>query len=96
MSAYSDTFAVYPIAFINADFPFLYESPHFLSPVNAPTKATYLRVRFRFDKGGTRNLHERTFRRFPADRSSFCHLLAALRALDRWTSCNLDTLTPIF
>ena len=65
-------------------------------PTNALTKATYLRVSFHFDNGGTINLQERTFRRFLADRSSFFTIRAALRALDHWTSCELDTLTPIF
>ena len=65
-------------------------------PVNVLKKATYLRVRFFFDKGGTGNLQEQTFCRFPSDRSSFPPLLAAICALDRWTSCDLDPLTPIF
>ena len=96
ISAYAGTFAVYPIACINADFSFLSEFSHFVSPANAFSKATYLKVRFRFDKGGTGNLQDRTFRRFPVDRLSFSPLLAAIRTLDSWTSCDLDILTPIF
>ena len=86
----------YPITFINSDFSFLSKSSHFVFPANALAKATYLRIRFRFDKEGTKNIQERTFRRFPADRSFFCPLLVALCALYRWASCNLDPLTPIF
>ena len=67
-----------------------------MSPANALSKATYLRIRFCFDKGGTRNLQERTFCRFPSDRSSFYPLLAALCALECWTSCDLYPLTNIF
>ena len=96
MSSYSGTFAGYPISLINAEFSFLSESSYFVSPANALTKSTYLGVRFRFDKGGTVHFQERTFRRLPADISSFCSLLTALCALDRCTSCNLNPLTPIF
>ena len=69
MSAYTGTFTVYPIAFINTDFSFLSDSSHFVSPANALAKSTYLIVHFHFDKGGTGNFQERTFCRFPADRS---------------------------
>ena len=68
MSAYASNFVGYPIAFINANFYFLSESSHFVSPANHLAKATYLRVCSHFDKGGTGNLQERTFRRFPEDR----------------------------
>ena len=63
---------------------------------NALNKAIYLKVWFCFYNGGTGNLQERTFRLFLADRSSFLILLAGLRALDRWKSCDLDPLTPTF
>ena len=96
MSTYAGTFAGYTIAFINADFYFLSESSHFVLPANTLAKDTYLRVCFRFDKGGTLNIQGRTFHRFPVDRPSFCSLLAALRALDCCASCDLDPLTPIF
>ena len=96
MSAYAGIFAGYPTAFINANFSFLSESSHFVSPANALAKVTYLIVCFFFDKGGTGNIQERTFCRFLADRSSFCPLLAALHTLDRWLSCDLYPLTPIF
>ena len=96
MSSYAGTFAGYTISFINAKFYFLLESYHFVSPAKNLAKATYIGIRFRFDKGGTRNIQERTFRSFPEDRSSFCHLLAALHTLDRWTSCDLNILTYIF
>ena len=84
------------IVFINADLSFLSGSSQFVPPSNFLAKATCHRVRFCFDKGGTRNIQERTFRRFPPDRSSFCTLLALLCALDCWTPCNLNPLTPIF
>ena len=96
MSAYTGTFAGYPISFNNAKFYLLSESSYFVSPSNALNNATYIRVHFRFNKGGTGNLQERTFNCFPEDRSYFCPLLAALCALDRWASCNLDPLNPIF
>ena len=96
MSTYTGSFAGYPIAFTNADLSFLSESSHFVSTTNSLAKATYLRVRLYFDKGGTRNLQERAFHRFQADRSSFCPLFAALHATDRWTSCDLNILTHIF
>ena len=96
MTTYTGTFVGYPIAFINSNLSFLLEYSIFMSPANVLSKAAYLGVCFRFDKGGTRNIQEQTFCRFPADSSYFCPLLAALRALDRCTSCDLDSLTPIF
>ena len=81
MSPYTGTFAGYSIAFINSDFSFMLESYHFVSPTNALSKATYIKVCFRFDKGGTGNIQECTFRCFLADRSSFCPLRTLLRAL---------------
>ena len=96
MSNYGGTFTEYPITFINAELSFSLELSHVVSPVNALAQKTYLRVCFRFDKGGTGNIQERTFCRFLADRSSFCPLLAALHTLDRWLSCDLYPLTPIF
>ena len=44
MSSYAYTFAGYPIALINADFSFLSEYSHFLSPANSLTKSICLRV----------------------------------------------------
>ena len=67
MSAYASTFAGYPIFFINSDFSVLSESSLFVSPTNALSKSIYLMVPFCFDNGGTVNLQERTFHRFPAD-----------------------------
>ena len=96
MSAYAGTFLGYPIAFINPYFSFLSKSSHFVSPVNFLAIATYIRVCFRFDKGGTGNLQERNFCRFPIYRSSYCPLLAALYALYHLISCNIDPLTSIF
>ena len=95
MSAYTGTFSGYPINFINDDFSFFSESSHFVSPSNALSKAIYLRFYFFLDKGGTENIQERTFSRLPVERSSFFPLLTALHTLERWTSCDLDILTPI-
>ena len=61
MSAFTGTFTGYPTAFINNKLYFLSELSHFVSPVNYLAKSTYLRVRIRFDKGGTGNIQERTF-----------------------------------
>ena len=58
MSAYTGTFTVYPIAFINTDFSFLSDSSHFVSPANALAKATDINFFFRFNKGSTENLQE--------------------------------------
>ena len=71
MSTYAGNFVGYSIDFINSNFYFLYEYYHFVSPANALAKSSYLIVHFHFDKGGTGNFQERTFCRFPADRSSF-------------------------
>ena len=75
---------------------FCWDPPTLCLPTTPFVKATYLRVRFHFGKGGTVNIQERTFRCFPVERSSFSPLLVALLALDRWTSCDLNNLTPIF
>ena len=95
MPAYTGTFAGYTIAVINYDFSFLLESYHFVSPINTLAKAASLTVRFLFYKGCTVNIQELNFCRFPADISSLCPLRAALHALDRWRSFNIDPLTPI-
>ena len=68
---------------------------HFVSNVNTLAKATYLRVSFRFDKGGTGNLQGWTFHRFPVEISSFCPLPAAICDLDHWTTWDLNPLTSI-
>ena len=49
MSAYTCTFVGYPLAFINDDFSFLLGYYDSVSHAYAFTKATYLRVRFRFE-----------------------------------------------
>ena len=67
-----------------------------MSLANALAKAAYLRVLFCFDKRFTRNLQGQSFCSFPTEISSFCPLLAALRALNSWTSYDLDPLTSIF
>ena len=90
MTTYTGTFVGYPLAFINSNFSFLLEYYNFMSPANALAKSTYLKVCFRFDKGGTINIQEQNFCRFPAYSSYFCPLLATIRALDRWKSCDLD------
>ena len=95
-SVYAGPFAGYPIAFTPEDFTFLSSSSHFLSLDQAWKHATYVRVRFRFDKGGTGNIQERTFLCFPPPRASFCPLLAVLRVLTRWSHFHLESRTPVF
>ena len=93
---YTGDYAGFPLAFIPSDVTFLTSSLHFVPASEALTQASYVRIHFRFDKGGTGNLQERTFQRFPSDRPTFCPLRAILRALHRWTSLDLDPLTPLF
>lgn len=95
-SHYAGAYAGFPIAFIPADFTFLSASQHFIPHTEAQSSAVYVRVRFRFDKGGTGNMQERTFKRFSKASNIFCPLAAVLRALSRWESCDLDPLTPLF
>ena len=56
MSHYAGTFAGYTIVFINADFYFLLESSHFVSPANYLGKASYFVFLFRFEKRGAVNI----------------------------------------
>ena len=96
LSHYAAEFAGYPLAFVPDDVSFLDASLHFIPPELAISKAEFVRIRFKFDKGGTGNLSCRTFKRFPPEKSTFCPLLAATRALARWRSHNLSPLTPLF
>ena len=60
-SHYAGTFAGFPIAFIAEDISFLTASKTFIPFSQAISSAAYVRVRFKFDKGGTGNLSFRTF-----------------------------------
>ena len=93
---YSGKYAGYPIAFTTSDFQFLTDTMNIVPHSSALADAVYLRVRFRFDKGGTGNIQFRTFRRFPPERSDFCPLRAVLCAFRRWEQFQLDPLTPVF
>ena len=93
---YTGDYAGFPIAFIPSDITFLTSTLHYVPADAALDQASYVRVCFRFDKGGTGNIQERTFQRFPPNRPSFCPLRAALRAIARWQSLDIDPLTPLF
>ena len=56
MFTYAGTFAGYTIVFINADFSFLFESSHFVSPANSLSKASYFIFLFCFNKGSAVNI----------------------------------------
>ena len=95
-SHYTGQYAGFPIAFIPDDISFLTKSRVIIPPSKALSDGHFVRVRFKFDKGGTGNLIFRTFQRLDSSKSAFCPLLAALRALNRWSSLHLHHLTPLF
>ena len=87
LTYYAGEFAGYPIAFVASDITFLSDSMHLVPSSEAISQASFVRVRFRFDKGGTGNVQTRTFRRFPSTRKAFCPLHAACRAINRTLFC---------
>ena len=95
-SQFAGQFAGYPLAFAPEDISFLSSSRLLIPSNQALTQAAFVRIRFKFDKGGTGNLTFRTFKQFSKDKSDFCPLLAALRALQHWNSFQLHPLTPLF
>ena len=95
-SHYAAEFAGYPLAFVPDDVSFLDASLHFIPPDLALSQAEFVQIRFKFDKGGTGNLSCCTFKRSPKEKSTFCPLLAATRALAQWKSHNLSPLMPLF
>ena len=96
LTHYAGEFAGYPLAFVPSDITFLTETMHYVPIHDAAKKAQLVKVRFRFDKGGTGNVQFRTFKRFSADRRNYCPLLATLRATQRWSTFNHGQLTPLF
>ena len=78
-SAYTASFGGWPIAFTNQDFSYLSSTLTEVSWTHASTQSTYVRIRFRYDKGGTGNFSTRTFRRLdtslPSAQLYLCPLL---------------------
>ena len=95
-SHYAGAFANYPLAFIPEDISFLSSQCDIIPSSHAASDATFIRIRFKFDKGGTGNLTSRTFKRLPLAHAAYCPLLASLWALDRWSKHNLPPLSPLF
>jgi len=92
-------FAGWPIAFCSTDIYFLSSSLHTVSHLMAPSKATMVRIRFRYDKGGGCNFSERTFHRVPSsDPLLFflCPVATCIRTLFHWSAISNDPLVPVF
>ena len=60
-SHYIQEFTGYPLAFMSLDKSFLSSSMYFVPLHQADSMATYIRIRFDFDKGSTGNIQEQTF-----------------------------------
>lgn len=93
---FTGPFAGFPIALTVADFEFLTANKTFVPWTQAASTATYVRVRFRFDKGGTGNFSVRTFRQLPKSSAQFCPVNTAIRILTRWSSISSDHIAPVF
>ena len=94
-STFAHEHAGLPLAFTVNDFSFLSADMTFL-PWTCASTASHVRVRFRFDKGGSRNFSVCTFRRLDGPQSAFCPLRAVLRALHRWAALSTATDAPVF
>ena len=84
----------YPIALISKDISFL-TNERCVIPINASiSKAQYVSVRFRFDKGGGQNFSVRTFKRL--DTHPFlCPVRTAARLIHRWKHVSNDDMFPL-
>ena len=71
LTYYTGEFTGYPIAIVESDISFLSESMHIIPSSEAIDKVIFVRVRFRFDKGGTGNVQTHTFRQFPSARKVY-------------------------
>ena len=87
-----------PIALISRDVAFMDMQLRLLTLAEATAKATYVSIRFRFDKGGGQNFSTRTFRRLDKKEhtlSFFCPVLTAIRLLKRWLALGGDINFPL-
>ena len=83
-----------PIAFIADDFTFLDSNQQIIHWTSASTLATYVQIRFRFDKGGGHNFSTRTFKRFTTC-VSLCPVLTCVRIIVRWNTLSGDATVPV-
>lgn len=95
-SQFAGAFAGLPIAFTVSDFEFLDSSKALIPWTEASLTAQYVRIRFRFDKGGTGNFSIRTLRRFPKGPDTYCPVAASIRSINRWYSISGDHTVPLF
>jgi len=99
VSMFTGTFGHWPIAITPHDMKF-YSADLTLVPASiAHVTGAFVLLRFRFDKGGSKNFSERMYRRLPAPTSplarTFCPLLTCLRIYTRWARLSGDPLTPV-
>ena len=83
-----------PIALISSDFSFLTKTHSIVTYEQAHQEATYVSIRFRFDKGGGRNFSTRTFRRLVSNKF-LCPIETSLRILHRWSLLGADSHFPV-
>ena len=95
-SHFAGTFAGMPLALTISDFEFLDSTKSVIPWTQASLLAKYVRVRFRFDKGGTGNFSVRTLRRFPKGPDTYCPVAATIRSINRWYSISGDHTVPLF
>jgi len=99
VSTTTGTFGGWPMALAPSDFTFLSSSLCQIPWLQAETHASYIRVRFRYDKGGSCNFSERTFRRLQdldALSQFLCPVATGVRILHRWHSISADGMVPVF
>ena len=92
-------YAGWPIAFCSRDFTFLDSTLHEIPFSQAASKASMVRIRFRYDKGGGCNFSERTFHTVPSTDpflSFLCPVATCLRIIFRWSAISNDPLVPVF
>ena len=72
-----------PIALISNDFTFMTKDRIIITFQEATTQATYVTIRFRFDKAGGQNFNLRTFRSITSQHF-LCPVKTSIRLLERW------------
>ena len=94
ISRFTREWSGFPIALVNKDITFYDASLCLVDFRSAPYRATYVAVRFRFDKGGGQNFSSRKFKKMPSD-TFLCPVLTAHRILVRWSHLGADEMFPI-
>ena len=89
-----DPWAGLPIALISSDFTFMTKDRLVMTFQEATTQATYVTIRFSFDKAGGQNFNSRTFRSITSQHF-LCPVKTSIRLLERWNTLGAIDNYPI-